>query len=106
MFVLNDREIDGLRNLAQLKRKRRLRQDFLHEFGGGDIPESQLSAFFDNSFDTIITLPSVRDDELLNLCRIGYKKRQLIENLDEFKRCQKEQKWPGRALFLSAALED
>lgn len=105
MVLLSKDESEGLRNLARLKRKQRLRHEFMSEIYDGSVAQEQARAFFDDAFETIFTLPTVRDDELLMLCRIGYHKRQRVRVLSEFIRCEREQKWPGRALFLQASCE-
>ncbi|WP_155846029.1 hypothetical protein [Celeribacter ethanolicus] len=105
MFVLNDKEVAGLCDLSVRKRRQRLKAVFLNETYGPDRSIEFLSDFFDRAFDVAMTLPEIRDDELLNLCRVGHQKHTDVCELEEFRRCEQKQKWSGRSLFLESAYE-
>ncbi|OKH86233.1 hypothetical protein LF95_23700 [Thalassospira sp. TSL5-1] len=104
-MLLNVKELDGLKNSAQSSRKRKLKAIFLAEVAGVPSQENAPEVFFDRNFDTALKLPSLRDDELLDLCQIAYFQQVDLEDLAAYQRCEKEQKWPARALYLSAELE-
>lgn len=105
MMILNANEMAGIRRIETNVRKHKLWQRFHQEFLTKDSNKLALSAFFSDAFDNAITLPSIRDVEIINLCRLAYMKQECLSELSEFKRCKKEGKWPGRLLFINAAIE-
>ena len=105
MMLLKSKELDGLKSSAQSSRKRRLKAVFVAQLATGASGDMSAASFFDRNFETALTLPSLRDDELLDLCQIAYFQQLDLDDLPAYQRCQKEQKWPARALYLSAVLE-
>lgn len=105
MMLLNAQELDGLKDSAQSSRKGRLKAVFLAEIAATSPGTMSPASFFDRNFEAALALPALRDDELLDLCQIAYWQQVDLEVLPAYQRCKKEQKWPGRALYLSAVLE-
>ena len=105
MLVMSNDEMNKLQSLGRNKRREKLRKIFLSECYDIDIKQEALEDFYNQGFDAAITLPSIQDKELLNLCRIGLIKRAHVKGLNEFERCQNEERWSGRSLYLSYRVE-
>ncbi|PKR51859.1 hypothetical protein [Thalassospira marina] len=104
-MLLNSQELQSLKNSAETSRKLRLKAIFLGEIATASFEDFPPAQFFERNFEAALMLPSIRDDELLDLCQIAYLQQCDLFDLAAFQRCQSEQKWPARALYLSAVLE-
>ncbi len=105
MLVLSDQEMTALRDLSLRQRRKKLKQLFLNQINKVNQEEDEFIEFFDRSFDAAMNLPSMNDKEILRLCRIAYYKQTEVISTDEYERCQQEQTWSGRSLYLCASLE-
>ena len=105
MIVLSNREMQAFRALSLKQRRKKLKRLFLNEIGKADEIEEHLIEFFDRGFDAAMKLLSMNDKEILRLCWIAYYKRTEVISTAEYERCQQEQKWSGRSLYLCATLE-
>lgn len=105
MIALSKNEMARLHKVSVLRRKKKLKGLFLSEFESVDVEPQELLDFFEKGFAASLRLDAVTDKEILQLFRLGVLKRTHVERLSEFSRCVEKQKWSGRALFLSSAVE-
>ena len=105
MLVLSNQEMAALRELSLKQRRTTLKKLFLNQIDKVDPEDGKLIEFFDRCFDAAMKLPSMNDKEILRLCWIAYYQQTEVISTDEYERCQQEQKWPGRSLYLRATLE-